>query len=166
MDPAQLEQLITFAAAGLILFAIGGAGLVFARNATAASRRRSRLSGETSIVSGGSEGAASGALAGVAEQVRRIGDRSAISDPSKVSALRQKLMQAGFYSREAVTFYLGVRSVALVTATVGVLVLMPFAMKGGGGLAAVGMALVLAAIAMLGPDQYIKMRRSKLEREY
>jgi len=165
MDPAQLEQLITYVAGGLILFALGGAGLVFARNATAASRRRSRLSGEAQVVSG-SGGGGTGALAGVAAQVRRIGDRSAISDPSKVSALRQKLMQAGFYSREAVTFYLGVRTVALGAATAGVLVLLPFALKGGGGFAALGMSLVLAAAAMLGPDQYIKMRRSKLEREY
>ncbi len=166
MDPVQLQQLLTYAAGALILVAVGGAGLVFARNATAASRRRSRLSGEAPLVSGGPESGAPAAFAGVIEGVRRIGDRSAISDPSKVSALRQKLMQAGFYSREAVTFYLGVRTVALGLATAGTLVLAPWAMSGGGGLAALGLALLFAAAALLGPDQYIKMRRSKLEREY
>jgi tight adherence protein C len=165
MDPVQLQQIITYAAGALILFGVGGAGVVFVRNATTASKRRQRLSGEAPIVSG-DKSASPAALSGVVEGVRRIGDRSAISDPSKVSALRQKLMQAGFYSREAVTFYLGARTIALGLATVATLAVLPLAMKGGGGIMAVGIALLFAAAALLGPDQFIKSRRSKLEREY
>ena len=165
MDPAQLQTIITFAAIGLITVGVGGAGLVWAKNAATASRRRSRLSGDDPIVSGGG-GTGKVAFAGVVEGVRRLGDRSAISDPSKVSALRQKLMQAGFYSREAVTFYLGARTVALGVATVAVLMLLPWVLKSGGSLIALLLAMVFASAALLGPDQFVKMKRTKLEREY
>jgi tight adherence protein C len=165
MDPVQLQQLLTVAAGIFIAVGVGGAGFVVIRNQTTASRRRARLSGDGAVVSKPSVGA--GAFAPVVEGVRRLGDRGAISDPSKVSALRQKLMQAGFYSREAVTFYLGVRSVTLVAATVGALGVMPWVLHGGGGsMIALLVAVVFAGAAVLGPDQFVKSRRTKLEREY
>jgi tight adherence protein C len=163
MDPAQLQQLLTVAAGLLIAVGVGGAGVVALKDATATSRRRARLSSEGGAVA---KGPGSGAFAGVVEGVRRLGDRGAISDPSKVSALRQKLMQAGFYSREAVTFYLGFRSVALVAATIGALAVTPWMLSGGGGMVALLMALGFAGAAVLGPDQFVKARRTKLEREY
>jgi tight adherence protein C len=165
VDPLQLQQLLTVAAGILIGVGVGGAGLVAVKNATATSRRRARLSSDGGVVSK-PVGAGGAAFAGVLDGVRRLGDRGAISDPSKVSALRQKLMQAGFYSREAVTLYLGVRSVALVAATVGALAVTPWILSGGGGMVALLMALVFAGAAVLGPDQFIKSRRTKLEREY
>jgi tight adherence protein C len=105
-------------------------------------------------------------MAGVFSGVRRIGDRMAIQDPSQLSALRARLVQAGFFSREAVTFYLGARAVSLVIAIGAVLLLLPWALSGGGGMGAILLAGVFAVAAMLGPDQVIKARRTKLEREY
>jgi tight adherence protein C len=163
MDPAQIQQYLTIAAAVLISIGVGGAGLVFVRNAATASRRRARLSGDTRAAG---KGGSPAALSGVLEGVRRLGDRSAISDPSQVSALRHKLMQAGFYSREAVTYYLGARTIALAAATVAVLMLLPWVMKSGGNMVALLLAMVFASIALLGPDQFIKARRTRLEREY
>ena len=163
MDPAQLQFLITAAAVTMISIGVGGGALAWVRSARTGAKRRSRLEGGQVIVSGPAGGAA---LQGVKEGVRRLGDRAAIKDPSKVSALRHKLVQAGFYNREAVTFYLGARTIALVTATVGVLIVTPLAMGKGGGMAALALAAVMTLIALLGPDQFIRMRRSKLEREY
>ena len=67
-----------------------------------------------------------GAIAGqLIAAVRRLGQQSAVSDPAKVSVLRSRLMQAGFYSREAPVIFLGIKAVALAIATVGVVFPLP-----------------------------------------
>src|SRR5439155_21963934 len=86
--------------------------------------------------------------------------------PSQLSALRGKLVQAGFFSREAVTIYLGARAVCMAAAIAGTLALLPWAVSGGGGVMVVLIASVFAVAAMLGPDQVIKARRTAREREY
>lgn len=90
----------------------------------------------------------------------------AIQDPSQVSAIRARLIQAGYFNREAVTLYLGARAVALAVAIVGTVLLLPWALSGGGGMAALALAAALSVAALLGPDQVIKAKRSKLELEY
>ncbi|HZZ36529.1 MAG TPA: type II secretion system F family protein, partial [Caulobacteraceae bacterium] len=80
--------------------------------------------------------------------------------------LRTKLIQAGFFSREAVTIYLGARAVCMALAIGGTLALLPWALTGGGGMGAILVASVLAVAALLGPDQVIKARRTAREQEY
>ena len=168
MDIALLQTVLTAASIVMIATGVGGAGFVVLRSAAAGTKRRARLSGESvghgGLVSGRAPGA--GAIAGVVKGMRRLGDRVAIKDPAQLSALRARLVQAGFFGREAVTVYLGARALAMIAAIAATVALIPWALSGGGGMAAVGVAGVFSLAALLGPDQVIKARRSSREREY
>jgi tight adherence protein C len=168
MDIALLETVLTFAAVVMIATGVGGAGFVMLRSAAAGSRRRARLGGEAVAHGGGPVSTAAGAeaIAGVVKGMRNLGDRVAIKDPAQLSALRARLVQAGFFNREAVTIYLGARAVAMIAAIAATAALIPWALSGAGGMGAVAMAGIFAIAAMLGPDQVIKARRSAREREY
>jgi tight adherence protein C len=89
-----------------------------------------------------------------------------VRDPGKLSVLRARLMQAGFYNREAPVIYLGVRAAALLVATIGVVLTLPLALGGKGGMGTIANAGVLAGAAILGPDKVLSMRRTAREREY
>ena len=129
--------------------------------------RRTRLAAVVVGAGGpGARGAASGALAGsVMAGVRRLGQQSAVRDPAKLSLLRSRLMQAGFFSREAPVIYLGVRAATLVAATIGVVLTLPL-IAGGKGMGGVLVAAAFAGAAILGPDMILKSRRTHREREY
>ena len=105
-------------------------------------------------------------LGQVTASVRRLGQQAAVRDPSKVSDVRMRLVRAGFFGREAAIYYLGARAAALAVATLGTIVLLPFALQPGRGMAPVLLAAFLALIALLGPDQVLKMRQKDREREY
>ncbi len=162
MDPLQLQTLITWAAIGLIALGVGGAVLIGLREAQVGARRRARLAGNTVISGGGGPSPLSGVVSGV----KRLGDRMAIQDPSQLSTIRARLVQAGWFSREAVAVYLGAKAVALLLATVATILTVPWAISGAGGMGAILAAGTFAILAILGPDQVIKARRRKLELEY
>jgi len=164
MDPMQLQSLLTWAASGLITLGVGGAALLWAREARVVALRRARLSGNGTLA-GGSR-APSAALSGLVGGVKRLGDRMAIQDPSQLSTIRARLIQAGWSSREAVGVYLGARAASMIAATVATVLTLPWAMSGGGGAGAVMAAALFAVAAMLGPDQVVKARRRKIELEY
>ena len=167
MELEQLQTLLTIASAGLITIGLGGTVVVIGKNAHAASRRRSRLADGGVNFGADRAGAPDhGALGGVVSGLKRLGDRSAIKDPARISALRTQLMQAGFYNREAVALYLGARSIAMVAATVVTLLCVPLALRHGGAMTAVAGACVFSGMALLGPDYVIRRRRNKREREY
>ena len=105
-------------------------------------------------------------LGQVTASVRRLGQQAAISDPSKVSDVRMRLIRAGFFGKEAAIYYLGARAAALAVATLGTIVMLPFALKPGHGMAPVALAAILALIALLGPDRVLSMRQKDREREY
>ncbi len=105
-------------------------------------------------------------LGQVTASVRRLGQQAAVQNPSKVSDVRMRLVRAGFFGREAAIYYLGARAAALAAATLGTIVLLPFALKPGHGMAPVLLAATLALIALLGPDQVLSMRQKDREREY
>lgn len=105
-------------------------------------------------------------LGQVTASVRRLGQQAAVRDPSKVSDVRMRLVRAGFFGREAAIYYLGARAAALAAATLGTIVLLPFALKPGHGMAPVLLAAILALIALIGPDQALSMRQKDREREY
>ena len=165
MDTAQLQTLLTWFAVALIGLGVGGAAVIGLREARIGVRRRARLSGNT-VVQQGSGGGASSAVSGVVAGVRRLGDRMAIQDPAQLSTIRARMIQAGWFSREAVAVYLGAKAVALLLATAATILTVPWAVGGGGGMGAILVAAPFAAVAIMGPDQVIKARRRKLELEY
>ena len=156
-----------FTAASVVLVLVGliGIGLIGARELHVGIKRQARLAGE-SADGARTPGAAGAALSGLVGGVRRLGDSAGNSDPSRVSALRTKLMLAGFVGNEAVAFYLGARSIALIAATIATVMLLPGILSGSGGLGSIALAAGFAGAAVLGPDQVIRMRRTALEREY
>ena len=151
MPITQLESLLVTLAMILIPAGFGGAGFMLLREA-----------GLAGGPDAGEPGQAPAMLMGVVDSVRRVGDRIAIQDPSQISALRAKLMRAGFFNREAVTLYLGVRMVALGLATAATLLLLPFVVAAGKGVGATAMAAVFAIVALLGPEQVLKARSSSV----
>ena len=166
MDPSVIDNIVTPIALGMIALGVGGIAFFGLRTASTASQRRARLAGGAVAAGGNEGGGMADALSGVVGGVRRLGDRIAIQDPAQLSSLRQKLMLAGYYSREAAALYLGVKAAAMIAAIVGIVLLLPLALgKHGGPLPLVGGA-VFAIVAIMGPDQFIKMRRTKREREY
>ncbi len=163
MDTAFIQTLLTVAATGLLTLALGGGGLLLAREARARSRRGARLAGEGPAAGPGARPARPSALMG---GVRRLGDRMAIQDPAQISAIRARLAQAGYFNREAVAIYLGARGACLIAATVAGLMLAPWALSGKAGMGATCLAGIFALMAMLGPDQVVRAKRRKLELEY
>jgi len=138
-------------------------GYLGARQLVMRARRQRRLMGDGRI----GRGSDSGPLAGQAiDGFKRLGQRLAIQDPGNLSAIRLRLIQAGFFDREAVTIYLALRFAVLAAATVCALMLLPWSIAGGGGLGAALMAGGLTLVAVLGPDQVVKFRRSELEMQY
>ena len=169
MTLAHLETLIAAFGALLVVAAIAGAAWFGAGELRLRAIRRGRML----AVTGGTGPAVPlrGAGRSVGDQllsgVRRLGQQSAVRDPAKLSVLRTRLMQAGFYNREAPVIYLGARAAALVVATVGVLLTLPMiAGAKSGNLIGVLVAALLAGAAILGPDQVLKSRKTNREREY
>jgi tight adherence protein C len=166
MDATQIETLITVVGAVLVLAAIAGAAFLGVVELRLRNVRRLRLQPAVA----GQPGPAKPKDLGVGRQVlagvRRLGQQSAVRDPAKLSALRMQLMQAGFYNREAPVIYLGAKAAALVFATIGVVLTLPLIAGGKGGMGGLMVAVVLAGLAILGPDQVLKQRKTAREREY
>ncbi|HEV2530372.1 type II secretion system F family protein [Phenylobacterium sp.] len=161
-----LDTLIYGAGLLLLTGALAGGGWLAATELRLRTVRRSRLATATAGGAGGPKAVPGGAIAGqVLAGVRRLGQQSAVRDPAKLSLLRTRLMQAGFYSREAPVIYLGVRAAALVLATLGVVLTLPM-IAGGKGMGGLMVAFAFAGAAILGPDQVLNLRRSGREREY
>jgi tight adherence protein C len=166
MDSELLSNIIAGVAFALLGVPVAVGVYLGARNFSAANRRKARLAGgplpQAEIGGGGVAEAFSGVVGGV----RRLGDRLAIQDPAQVSQVRAKLIQAGYYSREAVAVYMGAKASAMIAAILAMVVILPWALHAGGGMAAIMLGAVLALAAIMGPERIIGMRRSKLEREY
>lgn len=167
MDPVQLQNLITIVGAILVLAAIGGAAVIGGNELRLRAVRRSRLQPQSvgPVLARKPE-----ASAGLGQQamglVRRLGQQGAVRDPAKLSVLRMQLMQAGYYNREAPVIYLGVKAAALAVATLGVILTLPVILGGKAGMAPLVAACVLSGLAIMGPDQVLKSRRTTREREY
>lgn len=125
-------------------------------------RRRSRLAGGAGIPAL-SQGTI---LDSLFDSIRRFGQRLAIQDPSKLSVIRLRLIQAGYFNRDAVTYYLAGKFAALVVATIAAVLLLPWAITSGGGGGVTMLALALALVALLGPDHVVRMRRATCDMEY
>ena len=163
MQTSPLPDSLTLAALVMVAAGVGALGFVGFLQARAGLVRRARLE----PASAGSLDASlrPTAFSGLVGGVRRLGGQNQVQDPTQVSALRNKLMQAGFTSREAVAYYLGARSIALIAATIATLMVIPMAFSHT-GLGAMSVAGFFALVAVLGPDQVLRMRRKSREREY
>jgi tight adherence protein C len=165
----QLQNLVTLIGVILVTAGLGGVGWLAATELRLRALRRTRLAVAAGPVRSASadarrkDGGVGGQVMGT---VRRLGQQTAVRDPAKLSVLRNQLMQAGFFNREAPIIYLGVKACAVAAATAGVLLLLPMLMNGKGGMNGVLVAGGLAGIAVLGPDQVLKARRKSREREY
>jgi tight adherence protein C len=165
LDSATLANILSYLALGAIAVAVSGVSFMAIRAYENAMRRRARLAGGPVAAAPESPGMGE-VLSGVVSGVRRIGDRIAIQDPAQVSALRARLIQAGYYGREAAAVYLGIRFALMVAAVAGMLIVLPWALGKHGGMTPIMIGAVCAMAAIMGPDQVIKNRRTKREREY
>ena len=167
MSALQLQNLIWIAGLVLVLAAAGGVSWLAVGELRVRALRRARLQPNAARQPGQAPPAAGGLILGqLLAGVRRLGQQSAVRDPAKLSVLRTRLMQAGFYNREAPVIYLGVKAAALTVATGGVVLLLPMIVGGQGGMGGVTLAAVLAGAAVLGPEQVLKARRQTREQEY
>jgi tight adherence protein C len=164
MQTSPIPDALTLAALVMVAAGVGALGFVGVLQARTGLARRARL--EPAAAGGGLDGSSRlTAFSGLVGGVRRLGGQNQVQDPTQVSALRNKLMQAGFTSREAVAYYLGARSIALIAATIATLMVIPLAFSHT-GLGAMMVAGFFALAAVLGPDQVLRMRRTAREREY
>ena len=157
----QIQNILTMLAVVLIAVSVGAGGFFVLREAGLRSQRSRRL------VADGVGAEARGrpeVLSGVIDKVRQVGDRIAIQDPARTSALRAELMQAGFFNREAVTYYLGARVLTLATAAVATVLVLP--LTHGKGMLGILVAAAFSILALLGPEKVIKSRIKSREREY
>ncbi|HET6969808.1 MAG TPA: type II secretion system F family protein [Phenylobacterium sp.] len=169
MAGLPLETLIYLVGVILTVGAIGGAAWIGVAELRVRALRRSRLAGVAGDARGdGSKAKTGGALSGqMLATVRRLGHQSAVRDPAKVSVLRSRLIQAGFYGREAPVIFLGVKAAALVVATGAVLLTLPMMLSHkGGGMLGLALAVAVSLAALYGPDFVLKNRRTRREREY
>ena len=163
MPAFSIQDGLTVTALLMVALGVGALGFVGFRQARTGLARRARL--EPAMAGGLGAPARPTAFSGLVGGVRRLGGRTEGQDPTQVSALRSKLMQAGFTSREAVAYYLGARSIALIAATAATLMVLPMAFSHT-GMGAIMFAGFFALLAVLGPDQVLRMRRKSREREY
>ena len=169
MGGLSIETLVYFAGLALTLAAVGGAAWMGVAELRVRAQRRTRLAG--AAAGGGAAPAVEKPRGAIGEQVistvRRLGQQSAVRDPAKVSLLRSRLMQAGFYAREAPVIFLGVKAVALGIATLAVVLTLPAMISHkGGNMLALGLAVAVSLAALYGPDFVLKSRRTNREREY
>lgn len=163
-----LETIIYIAGLVLTVGALGGLGWLGLAELRVRAVRRSRFA------SAGAGGAAPtvekprGMLADQAlATVRRLGQQSAVRDPAKVSLLRSRLMQAGFYNREAPVIFLGIKAAAVAVATLAVMLTLPMLIgQKGGNFVALSIAVGVSVAALYGPDFVLKQRKTAREREY
>jgi tight adherence protein C len=165
MQSFTTQDGLTALALAMVAAGAGGLGFVGFLQARTGLQRRARLLDPDGATEQPPAAGPMAALSGLAGGVRRLGGNVEGQDPSQVSALRNKLMHAGFTSREAVAYYLGARSIALLVATIATVMVLPMAFSHSGA-GAVSMAAVFALVAILGPDQVIANRRKNREREF
>lgn len=168
MDAVQLQNLVTLIGAILVMAGLGGVAWLGLAELRVRAMRRSRLAVTPGSASTRPDARSKGGAVGeqIMSGVRRLGQQSAVRDPAKLSVLRNQLMQAGYFNREAPVIFLGVKAAAMAVATAGVVLILPMLLKGQGGMRGVLLAGGLSAVAMLGPEQVLKKRRQARELEY
>ena len=158
----DLELILMVVAAVCLSLAIGGGGYVAFREVGARSKRDERLTGGLGAVAGEGPRADSTVMKGV----RKLGDQMAQQDPAQLTVIRQRLMHAGYFNKEAVAIYLGARAVCVGGAVLAGALLVPVALNGKAGMGVIVVVGLIAIVGMMGPDKYLAGKRRKLEMEY
>lgn len=161
----DLQTILTAIAAICLSLAIGGGGFIAVREAAAKSRREQRLTGGgvTPELPGLSEPKP---VTGALKSVKKLGERMALQDPAQLTVIRQRLMHAGYFNKEAVAFYLGARAVCLGAAVLAGILLLPIALSGKAGFLAIAATGAFAIAGMMGPDKFLEGKKRKLQLEY
>lgn len=159
----DFQTILMIVAGGFLTLALGGGGFVALREAGARSKRDQRLSG--AIVAPPSAADAPKTDSGIIKGVKKIGDQMA-QDPAQLNVIRQRLIHAGYFNKEAVAIYLGARVICLGLAILAGALMVPLAMNGKAGIGVIAVVGVIAIVGMMGPDNYVKGKRRKLELEY
>lgn len=168
----DLQTIIYLVGLVLTVGAVGGVAVLGIGELRVRALRRSRLAGAGAAGPvRGVEPLVEKSGGGLGEQlmgtVRRLGQQSAVRDPAKVSLLRSRLMQAGFYSREAPVIFLGIKAAAVAAATLAVVLTLPMLLaKKGGNMGGLALAVVVSLVALYGPEWVLKHRKTSREREY
>jgi tight adherence protein C len=165
MDLSSANPALLLALGLMLLAALGAAAVAVTLELRAGAKVRARLS-EAPVAGARGKTAANPLTAGVLGGLTRIGGRIAIQDPSQVSVTRQKLIQAGYNSREAVAVYLGARFASLIGAAVLSLTLAPWLLAGASPVVTAATCGGLTIAALLGPDHVLAMRKAKRQQEY
>ncbi len=163
MNPADLQAYVTIAGATLVGVAVIGVLFGLAGEVRLRLLRRSRFAEAPMHIANVAESAS--LFEPVKNAFKRMGQQTAVRDPAKISVLRNKLIQAGYFNREAPLIYLGARAAALGAATIATLMTLPL-MSRLGPQAALLLAAIAVLLALLGPEQVLSARRRTREREY
>ena len=164
MDLSSANPTVILMAGLMVLGALGAAAVAVTLELRAGAKVRARL--DSPVAASKPKARMDGLTAGVIGGLTRIGGRIAIQDPSQVSITRQKLIHAGFSSREAVAVYLGARFAALICAAVLSLTVVPLLLHGATPLIMAAGCGGLTIAALLGPDHVLGMRKAKRQQEY
>ena len=158
----DLQMILMAVAITFITLAVAGGGFVALREAGARSKRDQRLSGNIAAAPA-TDGPKTDS--GLIRSVKKIGDQMS-QDPVQLNVIRQRLIHAGFFNKEAVAIYLGARAVSLGIAILAGALLLPVALNGKAGMGVIAAVGVIAIAGMMGPDKYLAGKRRKLELEY
>ncbi len=161
-----MQNILTLAGIALIGLSLMAACGMLAVERLGAARRRSRLSEGADGVRAIRPNPTGATVQEVIKSVKRVGEYIAPQDPRELSLIRTKLIHAGFMKREAVTVYLGARTLSMVLAVLGCALMLPKLLNHSGGIGAVAITAVLAGVGIMGPDQFLKHHRKRLQLEY
>ena len=162
MAPTELQKWLTLAA----ILLIGAAVLGSLASGAFELRRAARRKGRLLAVSPGGAPPTTGQITRLTGAARRLGEQAAMANPSQLSNMRSRLVRAGYFNRDAVAIYLGVRAAGMLAATIGTVMMLPLVVARGGNTAALAVAVLLAGAALFVPDQLLKARQTAREREY
>lgn len=166
MNPVTIQTALTGAAALLIGGALLGGGWTLVAQGRRSARLRARLAGDTAAEIKEREARPPAPVMALLSGVKRLGDGAVLRDPNQVSALRFKLMQAGYAGREAVPIFLGAKLACLALAAGVMIMCLPLLLRNGGGMSATMGAALFSLAAVMGPEHYLKTRRTKRQDEY
>jgi len=165
MNPNLIQTGLTLTAALLIGGSAVGVGWYALAQGRRGSKLKARLAPESAPAARPAK-APTAALGPMLGWFRRLGDAQAVRDPNQVSSLRAKLIQAGFPNREAVPIFLGAKLASMAAAAVLLMLVLPFAMGKAGGSGAAVAAGMFSLLAIMGPERFLTMRKTKRQTEY
>lgn len=153
----MVEQMVSLewvvpAASGFMALSAAMSFFIIRRVLSTEHRVSQRLAGKAAAA----DAAMSAKTAG--EWVKEIGGRIAEQNPVDMSLIRKRLRAAGYRSHTAPFWYFGLRVVGLALALIALMALWPFVAAYAPGWALSAAAILVAAVAIVGPSFYLDHR--------